>query len=197
MDPRSESCKCCVRFALTASILLAFAGLDAPSALAKAEDPPPVDSRPSPASEPDRIANLTPAAAAYQAATQHDQIGRIVVPVMVNGTGPYLFVLDTGATSTVLTPQLVATLGLQSASGDVTMNGATGSAIVSSALVERIAAGDVVLENQQLPVANDLVSGVDGVLGVDALGAKRVMVDFDTGKIEIRDARQQRPLAGT
>jgi hypothetical protein len=77
------------------------------------------------------------------------------------------------------------------------MNGATGSAVVSSALVERVAAGDVVLEKQQLPVANDVVAGVDGVLGVDALAAKRVMVDFNTGKIEIREARQQRPLAGS
>jgi predicted aspartyl protease len=198
MNPRSEGCKCCVRFALTASILLALAGAGSPIAQAKTGDPPALDGRPSPASEPDRIANLSPATAAYQAATQHDQIGRIVVPVMVNGTGPYLFVLDTGATNTVLTPQLVATLGLQSVSGgDVTMNGATGSAVVSSALVERVAAGDVVLEKQQLPVANDVVAGVDGVLGVDALAAKRVMVDFNTGKIEIREARQQRPLAGS
>ena len=54
----------------------------------------------------------------------------------------------------------------------------------------------MVLEKQQLPVADALVDGIDGILGVDALVAKRVMVDFNTGKIEIRDARHQRPLAG-
>lgn len=133
----------------------------------------------------------------YEAATQSDQIGRILVPVMVNDRGPFLFVVDTGATRTVLTPQLLAVLGLHNADdGGVTMHGATGSAIVPTAAVARVAAGDVVLENRQLPVAGALATGIDGILGVDALEAKRVTVDFATGKIEIRNARHLRPLAG-
>src|SRR6202035_139238 len=133
----------------------------------------------------------------YEASTRADQIGRILVPVMVNNQGPFLFVVDTGATRTVLTPQLVAVLGLHSVEdGGVTMTGATGSAVVLTAVVARVAAGDVVLENQQLPVAGALATGIDGILGVDALEDKRVMVDFATGKIEIRKARHQRPLQG-
>lgn len=132
----------------------------------------------------------------YEAATQPDRIGRIIVPVMVNRQGPFLFALDTGANRTVLTPRLIALLGLQSTDDDnVIMQGATGSAVVPTALIERVAVGDVALVQQQLPVVREL-AGIDGILGVDALGAKRVMVDFKTGRIDIRNARFEEPIAG-
>jgi predicted aspartyl protease len=131
----------------------------------------------------------------YNAATRPDQIGRIVVPVMVNDRGPFSFVLDTGANRTVLTPKLAAALGLAvTADGTTTMNGVTGSAVVPTAEVARVAAGDIVLTAQQLPVADALARDIDGVLGVDALVGKRVTVDFRSGRIEIRNARRQRPL---
>jgi predicted aspartyl protease len=117
---------------------------------------------------------------------------------MVNERGPFQFALDTGANRTVLTPRLVAALGLHISLNDaVTMNGATGSADVPTVLVERVAAGDVVLERQQLPVANALTTSIDGILGVDAFAAKRIMVDFRSGKIEIRNARHERPISWT
>jgi len=132
----------------------------------------------------------------YEAATRPDQIGRIIVPVMIDGQGPFQFALDTGANTTVLTPHLVAALGINlTADADVTMNGATGSASVPTALIERVAAGDIVLENQQLPVADALATAIDGILGVDGLEAKRIMVDFKKNRIEIRDARRERPIA--
>jgi predicted aspartyl protease len=196
MYPRAANGKFCGRCALAVGMLWALAGWGSPRSPAQMPEPQARDGL-SPASSTELEPNDSATKSDYEAATRPDQIGRIVVPVMVNGRGPFMFVLDTGATSTVLTPQLVATLGLQSADdGSVTMNGATGSAIVSTAVVERIAAGDVVLERQHLPIADALVNGIDGILGVDALAAKRIMVDFTTGKIEIRDARHHRPLGG-
>jgi predicted aspartyl protease len=117
---------------------------------------------------------------------------------MVNSQGPFSFALDTGANRTVLSPRLAQALGLEIvADNRVTMNGTTGSAIVPTALVERVAAGDVTLIGQQLPVANALTNDIDGVLGVDGLAGKRVMVDFKTGRIEIRNSRYEKPLDGT
>jgi len=139
----------------------------------------------------------TPSKADYEAGTRPDLIGRIVVDVTVNQQGPFHFALDTGANRTVLTPNLVTILGLATNDGDgVTMNGVTGSAAVPTALVERLAAGDLSLERQRLPVADSLTSGIDGILGVDGLYAKRVMVDFAKNRIEIRNSRYERPLAG-
>jgi predicted aspartyl protease len=195
MELQAANGKIGARCALAA--VLTLTALDSPLTAAHVPDP----SAPASVASPGLITDLSPEDSPpkpdYEAATRPDQIGRIVVPVMVNNQGPFLFVLDTGATRTVLTPQLVTALGLQSVTdGGVTLNGATGSAVVPTAAVARVAAGDVVLENQELPVAGALASGIDGILGVDALEAKRVLVDFASGKIQIRDARHERPLQG-
>jgi predicted aspartyl protease len=131
----------------------------------------------------------------YNASTGADQIGRIVIPVMVNGQGPFSFALDTGANRTVLTPHLAQLLGLTVTPDEkVMMNGTTGVAEVATALVDRVSAGDVTIVDQRLPVASVLTNDIDGVLGVDGLGSKRVLVDFKTGKIEIRNSRFEQPI---
>src|SRR5439155_5328668 len=43
----------------------------------------------------------------------------VIVPVIVNGTGPYRFLLDTGATSTMIAPALAARLRLPAAGSAV------------------------------------------------------------------------------
>jgi hypothetical protein len=138
-----------------------------------------------------------PSKADYAGGTRPDQIGRIIVSVMVNRQGPFQFALDTGANRSVLTPHLVTALSLPTDDGDaVMMNGVTGSAEVPTALVERVAAGDLTLLRQRLPVADGLSSGIDGILGVDGLSSKRILVDFGRRKIEIRASRLERPLDG-
>jgi len=130
------------------------------------------------------------AAAEYAANTRPDRIGRIIVPVQVNGRGPFQFLLDTGANRTVLTPRLVEALGLQtSRDNTVTLSGVTGAETVPTVLIEKVSAGDLVLENQRLPVAYALGNDVDGVLGVDGFTNRRVLVDFTHQKVEIRAAR--------
>jgi predicted aspartyl protease len=190
MNPRAAYGRILGRCALAVTMTLAAA----PSGSLDAQTAAPAASTPG---STGIAADDAAGKADYEATARPDQIGRIIVPVMVNGRGPFSFVLDTGANRTVVTPELVAALGLQSAADEiVTMNGATGSAIVPTAAIERIAAGDVVLTRQQLPVAGALASGIDGILGVDALEDKRVLVDFKTGKIEVRNASRQRPIAG-
>jgi predicted aspartyl protease len=186
------------RATLVAAIIVVLAGLGC--LRVQAGEPATRDT--GPAVPPAPASGSTPADAPtkpeYEAATSPDQIGRIIVPVMVNSQGPFSFALDTGANRTVLSPRLAQALGLEIvADNRVTMNGTTGSAIVPTALVERVAAGDVTLIEQQLPVANALTNDIDGVLGVDGLAGKRVMVDFKTGRIEIRNSRYEKPLDGT
>jgi hypothetical protein len=142
-------------------------------------------------------ASPEPPAALYETPTRSDRIGRILVPVIVNNRGPFRFVLDTGANRTVLTPRLAATLGLQVAhDSKITMSGVTGSASVPTVAVEQVKVGSVSLNRQQLPVADSLSSDVDGILGVDALGGTRVIVDFDAGKVQIRKAHREGVMDG-
>ncbi len=133
----------------------------------------------------------------YEGRTRTDPIGRILVPVMVNHRGPFQFVLDTGANSTVLTPKLVATLGSSVAGNDtVTISGVTGSASVSTVVVDLIEAGGVVLGNQRLPVADALSNDTDGVLGADALAGTCVLVDLLKSTIVIRHAHHEEVMDG-
>jgi len=127
----------------------------------------------------------------FDSRARTDRIGRLLVPVTINGQGPFRFVLDTGANRSVLTPQLAAHLGLPvSANSRVTMTGVTGSASVPTVLVDRLRVGDVELHNVQLPVAPSLSDDTSGTLGVDALPDTRVLLDFASGRIQIRKAHR-------
>ncbi len=137
-------------------------------------------------------AEESPAPALFESEARADRIGRILVPVTVNRQGPYQFVLDTGANRTVLTPRLVAELGLETAPADhVTLSGVTGSASVPTVAIEQVKAGDVELNRQQLPVADSLSEDTHGTLGIDALRDTRVLVDFVNGRIQIRRAHRE------
>src|SRR6185437_11714875 len=67
--------------------------------------------------------DAAPADAAAKAAEEYDSlfacpttldhIGRVVAPVMVDGQGPFRFVIDTGASRSSVGPSLVASLGLK------------------------------------------------------------------------------------
>ena len=127
----------------------------------------------------------------FDGRSRTDRIGRLLIPVKINGQGPFRFVLDTGANRTVLTPQLAAHLGLSiTANGRVTLSGVTGSASVPTVAVDRVKVGDVELRNVQLPVAASLSEDTSGTLGVDALPDSRVLLDFATGRIQIRKAHR-------
>jgi predicted aspartyl protease len=128
----------------------------------------------------------------FDSRTRTDRIGRLLVPVTINGQGPFRFVLDTGANRTVLTPQLVTHLGLPiSTSSKLIMTGVTGSAAVPTVAVEHVKVGDVELKNVQLPVAAGLSEDVSGTLGVDALPDTRVLLDFANGRIQIHKAHYE------
>ena len=53
----------------------------------------------------------SPADAATLLETAFDQAKRVTVPVAVNGRGPYAFVVDTGANSSVIAAELALAIG--------------------------------------------------------------------------------------
>ena len=53
----------------------------------------------------------------FAAPTRLDRIGRVMTHVMVNGKGPFRFVIDTGASRSTLAPHLARALGPQAFGG--------------------------------------------------------------------------------
>ncbi|MBS0364474.1 MAG: aspartyl protease family protein [Proteobacteria bacterium] len=122
--------------------------------------------------------------------TTRDHIGRIVVQAMVNGKGPFRFVVDTGATQSTLSPGLVRTLGLTpSATPSILVNGITGSEPVSAVSLDTLRAGDLTFDDVVAPIVwAPVMAGADGILGIAGLREKSLSVDFLRNRAEIARA---------
>jgi len=125
-----------------------------------------LDDRLPPPRPPDRIP-LTNVGAGYLA------------EVRVNGRGPLRLVLDTGATSTVLSPEAARRVGIRvRRNPPVELHTAGGKIRAGWAEVQTLEVGG----RRRGPlkvVVHDAVAGADGLLGMDFLGAFRVELQAD------------------
>jgi predicted aspartyl protease len=123
----------------------------------------------------------------FASPTRIDHIGRIIVPVMIDGEGPFRFIVDTGANYSTISPDLAARLGLQlTAESSILVNGITGTAQVPSVPILKLQAGDLLIANKRLPVVwASLMSGADGILGVAGLTDETLFVDFQHNRVRI------------
>ncbi len=132
-------------------------------------------------------APLTPDELLFASPTTHDHIGRVVVPVKVNGQGPFRFIVDTGANHSTISPELVRTLGLTpSEKPQMVLDGITGTAQVSVVNIDSLQAGDLTLDNTALPVVwAPVMAGADGILGAATLTEKSLFIDFRGNQVAI------------
>jgi predicted aspartyl protease len=123
----------------------------------------------------------------FASPTRLDHVGRIVAPVMIDGKGPFRFIIDTGASSSTVSPQLATTLGLvPAAQSTMVVNGITGTQEVPSVAISRLEAGDLVIQEARFPVIwAPLMAGADGILGVAGLSKESVFVDFRRNRVVI------------
>lgn len=122
--------------------------------------------------------------------TTRDYVGRVVAAVMVDGKGPFRFIVDTGANDSTISPKLARSLGLApSISKPLRIAGITGTAIVPSVSIESMRAGALVIANSQLPVIwSPIMTGADGILGAAGLAEDSLLVDFRHNTVSIRSA---------
>src|SRR6478672_11323345 len=103
---------------------------------------------------------------------------RMTVPVHVQGTGPYRFLVDTGADRTAISSDIASRLRLASGS-DASLHSVAGVSTVSTAVVH-----DLQLTQRPVGVVDAAIlervnMGADGILGVDSLRSQRIVFDFE------------------
>jgi hypothetical protein len=130
---------------------------------------------------------LAPQDLLFACPTTLDYLGRVVASVMIDGKGPFRFVVDTGANHSTISPQLATFLGLKpSLAQTIRVTGVTGSGTFASVPVEMLQAGDLEIANSRFPVIwSPMMAGAAGILGAAGLRKDRLIVDFIHNRVLI------------
>lgn len=126
--------------------------------------------------EPDRVTPVDEVPDSVLAASS-DVSDRVTVPVVVNGRGPFPFMVDTGSTRTVVSDALAAQLRLPLGE-NLLIKAATGPAETNSVRVANLSVGALHLTNLRAPVLERVNLGGLGILGLDAVSNQKLVMDF-------------------
>jgi predicted aspartyl protease len=127
--------------------------------------------------------------AGAQLETAFDQALRMTVPVYLNGRGPFGFVVDTGANRTVVATEVAEACGLPPG-GQVEVHGIAGVEPADVAVVHKLSVGSVISRGLEMPVLPRGRLGADGLLGVDILRGRQMLLDFVRNRFEIAASGQ-------
>ena len=171
------------------SLVVASSGLiaaDLPTGLGRSAPAPPITGS---------VLPLPPAAIDNKLTISGDEFKarksetRMTVGVQVNGRGPYQFLVDSGADTSVVGLRIARELALPLGTPTI-LNGSTDRAIVDRVLVDRLALGHKAFVDLELPALQELNLGAEGMIGIDALADQRLMMDFEKRVIQVEDARR-------
>lgn len=176
-------------------LMLASLSLLSAVVLGAAADPPKI-SKPAPAPPPtlQDIMTLPPAyfdpnlAVGGQDVKARKIESRLSVDVLVNGRGPYKFIVDSGADSSVVGLRIAKELQLPLGTPAI-LNGMTARNIVDRVKVGQLTLGPTTIRDLELPALREVDLGGEGMIGIDALVQQRLMMDFEKRLIKVEDAR--------
>jgi hypothetical protein len=170
-------------------------GLGIAGAAALAATEPPKISKPRPAPPgPIQVQTLPPAQFDSQLAINGEDVKarevdtRLSVAVLVNGRGPYRFIVDSGADSSAVGLRIANDLELP-LGNPALLNGMTSRNIVDRVKIAQLTIGSSTISNLEIPALREADVGGDGLVGIDALAQQRLMMDFESRQVRIEDAR--------
>ena len=134
------------------------------------------------ASEP-----LAPGEDAELVEGEADRYRRLTVPVLIEGEGPFDFMIDTGAEATVVTHTLKEQLGLEPV-GTAIVVGMASRVPVELVGLDGLEFAARVIDGLEAPLLEQRHVGADGILGLDTLQDLRVLIDFRADTIAVDDA---------
>jgi predicted aspartyl protease len=142
------------------------------------------------AANADAIAQVEAVSAAPVAVTetlqlQVERYERMTVPVHINGQGPFHFLIDTGAQASVLSHALADQLQLTNRS-TATLVAMASEREVQTAMLDEISFGSGIHRDARAAlVEGSNIGGADGILGLDTLQDRRVLIDFERSVMEV------------
>jgi predicted aspartyl protease len=126
---------------------------------------------------------------AEDVAFKNDGYLRMTVPVVVSDTGPYQFLVDTGADRSAVSQALADRLQLRR-SNPVRLHSVAGVSAVQTAALPSLRLTSSKISVVGAAVLSDDHMGADGILGVDSLRSQRVEFDFKANRMSVVPAAQ-------
>ena len=109
---------------------------------------------------------------------------RMTVPVRLSGSGPYQFLVDTGADRTAVSREIADSLKLKSAGG-AELHTIVGVSQIKTATVRNVQLTRTPERSVDAAVLESANIGADGIVGVDLLRSQRVQFDFENQTMSI------------
>lgn len=140
------------------------------------------------------VTTTDPAAAATLLEFGTEQ-SRMTVPVSIGASGPYRFIIDTGAERTVVSRELAGQLNL-AAGPRVKVTTMAGRSELGTYRLPGLRVSMVSPDTLEAPAVDASNLGAPGMLGLDALKDHSVAIDFDKNEMEVRPATKRRMQVG-
>jgi predicted aspartyl protease len=116
--------------------------------------------------------------------------GGVLVPVMVNGSGPFIMLLDTGATHSAISENVAAIAGAKAVAKSTVISPA-GETVRTIVSIDRLVVGpisaDHVLPSVVAAGSFDAEGRIHGLIGQDVLAWLRYTLDFKRRVVEWHD----------
>ena len=109
---------------------------------------------------------------------------RMTVQVRLSGSGPFQFLVDTGADRTAISRELASRLGLAKGENEA-IHTIAGVATVATATIPDLELTKKPVTVKDAPLLESDNMGADGIIGVDSLRSQRVLFDFGTQTLSI------------
>jgi predicted aspartyl protease len=126
-------------------------------------------------------------------ATATDKAMRMTVPVTIGTAGPFQFVVDTGSDRTVVSRELAETLTLAQGA-KATMHTMTGVEDIHTVIVPTLGLAGRTTRNINAPALFETNLGARGLLGIDSLQGRRIIMDFQAQTLTIAEPGAREPI---
>lgn len=121
-------------------------------------------------------------------AARTDEARHLTIEVMINGKGPYHFVVDTGAERSVMADNVAAALNLPRGKS-VMIDGISKRIEAQTVLLDSLSFGPFTRNQLAVPILPRASLFADGYLGLDAINGTRVTFDFHNHAVHIEQAQ--------